>query len=388
MSASTACKFCQRLQPLNLFCGNQERRAAAGKPACCRECEQAFTVLRQEANLAKARSQNVGIDDGSPLLEDATAENQQFWEEAIHRLAHEVELGYDCREAHSWLPGMLSNWLKNEIKKSQVAAEATAIKDSLAADLVETPPEWLEEARSERILRYDTVKFPFEEIFQAIFETSSLEMLHQQELNGKQPPLCPTLFRAYVNAGIKRPREWRSSTKWETKYVNRFRQSEPYERFMETYHRFINEIIVPLVGHGELMYQCPPTLRCQMPSVVASCAPHRDSDYAAHHGAEINFWIPVTKAWGSNTLHVESQPGREDFHPLELCPGEMAIFNGSKCLHYTEANSTDRVRVSFDFRVIPKMLLKSSYPRLASKRHDIRGAATYLYEFLGTGSSE
>merc|ERR1711981_506931 len=94
-----------------------------------------------------------------------------------------------------------------------------------------------------------------------------------------------------------------------------------------------------------------------MPSPVPSCTPHRDSDYAAHHGAEINFWIPLTRVWGSNSLFVESRPGKEDFHPLELGPGELAIFNGSKCLHYTRANDTNCTRVSFDFRVIPKSLI-------------------------------
>ena len=46
---------------------------------------------------------------------------------------------------------------------------------------------------------------------------------------------------------------------------------------------------------------------------------HCDADY--HHSSnEINFWLPRTACFGSNTLWSESTPGAEDFHPFELVP--------------------------------------------------------------------
>lgn len=149
----------------------------------------------------------------------------------------------------------------------------------------------------------------------------------------------------------------------------------------KVYDDFIHFVVVPLLDCGELLYQRPPTLRCQMPGlgalssktpapgVVSMTRAHRDSDFAAHHGAEINFWIPVTRVWGSNSLYAESAPELQDFHAFELSYGEMAIFNGSRCLHYTEANRTDAVRVSFDFRVIPKSLAKGW--RHATGKHEL-----------------
>jgi hypothetical protein len=35
-------------------------------------------------------------------------------------------------------------------------------------------------------------------------------------------------------------------------------------------------------------------------------------------GAEVNFWVPLTRVFGTNTLFVESAPGRGDFRPVEL----------------------------------------------------------------------
>jgi hypothetical protein len=39
-------------------------------------------------------------------------------------------------------------------------------------------------------------------------------------------------------------------------------------------------------------------------------------------------------------------------------------FNGNRCRHYTEANSTDSTRVSFDFRVIPRSLWRADHKGL------------------------
>ena len=117
------------------------------------------------------------------------------------------------------------------------------------------------------------------------------------------------------------------------------------------------------------------------PGVVSMTRAHRDSDFRAHHGCEINFWIPITRVWGSNSLYVESAPGLKDFKAFDMRYGEMAIFNGSRCLHYTEANRTEAVRVSFDFRVIPKSLLKGW-------RHVVGKHELAQYDFMSSEERE
>ena len=64
-------------------------------------------------------------------------------------------------------------------------------------------PGWLEELRAERFLSYDTERFPFEMLFQELFESSELSKLHEKPLSATVP-CCPTLLRAYKMAGLKR----------------------------------------------------------------------------------------------------------------------------------------------------------------------------------------
>ena len=102
----------------------------------------------------------------------------------------------------------------------------------------------------------------------------------------------------------------------------------------------------------------------------------REHRYPGHTGDEINFWLPITRACGNNSLFVESSPGAGDFRPLDLEYGECFRFDGENCAHYTVANDTGQARVSLDFRVIPASLYRDdfggrigSYPcELSSKR--------------------
>ena len=66
-----------------------------------------------------------------------------------------------------------------------------------------------------------------------------------------------------------------------------------------------------------------------------------------------NCWLPLTRTFGANSLHIESSPGAEDFEPFDMRPGQIAVFDGTACAHYTLANTTERTRVSLDFRVVP-----------------------------------
>ena len=51
---------------------------------------------------------------------------------------------------------------------------------------------------------------------------------------------------------------------------------------------------------------------------------HIDADYH-HQPAEVNFWIPLTEVFGTNTLFVESAPGEGDYHPIELKWGSLFV---------------------------------------------------------------
>jgi len=72
-----------------------------------------------------------------------------------------------------------------------------------------------------------------------------------------------------------------------------------------------------------------------------------------HPPGEINFFLPLTKCYGTNTMWVESEPWKLDFKPIELDYGEYFMFNGNQCHHGNKPNKTNLTRISFDFRIMP-----------------------------------
>jgi len=107
---------------------------------------------------------------------------------------------------------------------------------------------------------------------------------------------------------------------------------------------------------AQLVYQQPLTVRFHCPGRVAPLTMHCDSEYPPHEGSEINIWVPITNAYGSNTLWLESSPGAGDFATVEPGYGEILIFNRNRCRHYSLANETGETRVSFDLRAMPAEL--------------------------------
>ena len=119
--------------------------------------------------------------------------------------------------------------------------------------------------------------------------------------------------------------------------------------------KFICKFIAPHVREHtrctRIYFQSTPSLRIQPPSNFRIGYPHTDSMYF-HQRGQINFWVPLTKVYDTNTLWLESAPGRQDYHPLELDIGQCARFYGNQCTHFTLANDTQDTRVSLDLRVV------------------------------------
>lgn len=121
--------------------------------------------------------------------------------------------------------------------------------------------------------------------------------------------------------------------------------------FYELYDRFVAEVIRPQFD-GPILYQRRPSHRILFRDLSGESRYHRDRDYG-HVTGEVNFLVPQTPMFASNSMWIESAEGREDYQPLELQPGEYARFRGVDLSHGAHRNTTDRSRVSFDFRVIP-----------------------------------
>lgn len=123
------------------------------------------------------------------------------------------------------------------------------------------------------------------------------------------------------------------------------------DKFLSVYKSFLKEVIQPQYGES-LVYQAKPTFRVHLPNNVAVGEWHKDGDYN-HQRSEINYWMPFTKAFGNNTIWIESEEDKGDYQPYDVEYGEVLIFNGAFLKHGNKPNDTGVCRASVDFRIIP-----------------------------------
>jgi hypothetical protein len=128
------------------------------------------------------------------------------------------------------------------------------------------------------------------------------------------------------------------------------------------YREFVASFVPDALGTNEFCFQRVPTFRVHFPGNVAVGDFHTDGDYN-HGDGEINFWVPFTSAWGTNSVWIESDLGSEDYQAMELKPGEALIFDSVNWSHGNKINETGSTRVSFDFRCIPLANYKASEMR-------------------------
>lgn len=130
-----------------------------------------------------------------------------------------------------------------------------------------------------------------------------------------------------------------------------------YHEFEEVYRAFVTEVVAPGLGGGTVQFQRAPTLRVMVPCQyntrpqVSTTPLHNDMDYH-HQPSEINYWMPLSTVFDTNSLWVESEPGLADMHPLNLRYGKYCRFYGNQCRHQTHPNLTGKTRVSLDFRAV------------------------------------
>jgi len=134
------------------------------------------------------------------------------------------------------------------------------------------------------------------------------------------------------------------------------------------YINFINEYVKPLYSCDKIVVQKTPNIRISFPE---SCAIgknnyeneiddiiglHKDSDFG-HHESEINFVIPITEMFDTNSIYYEpyenSDLPKNEFLNLKLNKDEFFIEKFNKLLHFNKINKTGFTRISLDFRIIP-----------------------------------
>lgn len=118
------------------------------------------------------------------------------------------------------------------------------------------------------------------------------------------------------------------------------------------YKRFIAEIIYPLFNEP-ILYQKIPTFRIHAPGSLGVGEFHRDRDYS-HSPKEINVFLPITDAYGTNTIWVETEEGNANYIPLNTPYGGFWLWDGANLEHGNKINTSNDTRISIDFRILPK----------------------------------
>ena len=196
-----------------------------------------------------------------------------------------------------------------------------------------------------RVEKYDIEKYPLRKLVREALEHDDLEALHEH----------------YNYAPFTM--ENNSNTVLHDRFYDKLRAG--WTEFTEVYDRFVEEVVVPIYGSRDFIYQTLPTFRVHLVGNWTVPEFHHDSQPGYNHPpGEINFQIAITDMSGTNATWCESVPGLGDFVPMEMKQDEFTIFNGNGCDHGNMINDSGQTRVSFDFRILP---LKKYNPSTAKK---------------------
>jgi hypothetical protein len=183
------------------------------------------------------------------------------------------------------------------------------------------------------VFRYDTAQWDLRAIVSEFFDTTALETLH-----------CDPRWNPHEQ-DLKLPHHFVTRNSWD---VSKTLREAVIERSMPLIKSLVFDHIASFVGP---IRSCQPEamMRVNFHGSRAILRFHRDSEYGQRSNM-VNIWLPVTRAYGSNSMYVESEPGLSDFKPVELEYGECLMFYGTEIVHGTLDNISGGTRISYDFR--------------------------------------
>ena len=197
--------------------------------------------------------------------------------------------------------------------------------------------EKIKEWGEHEIYNYDTNSNNFLQFFENLYTTNDLEQLHHKSVDFNELKYKENLLD---------DRE----TDLHSKFYKKIKSDN---EFKELYCKFVKDIYQNFFPEEKIMiFQSFPSVRLQFENSI-TVPPHCDSDeLGCHPIGEKNFLVPITKMFNSNTLYIESEPGKKDYQPINLEYGNLLYFNGNKCIHYNERNKEGKLRISLDFRIV------------------------------------
>mmetsp|Transcript_12776 Transcript_12776/g.28220 ORF Transcript_12776/g.28220 Transcript_12776/m.28220 type:complete len:287 (+) Transcript_12776:167-1027(+) len=198
----------------------------------------------------------------------------------------------------------------------------------------------------EALVPFSTEQYPFLQPVQSILQCGGVPV---NELHRSASCSEDHLVDGGATSSTIGPRDSAFMKRWQTSKHDP--EASGYVDFAAVYHAFLRDVVRGDLGEDMILYQRIPTLRVHLAGAPAIGRPHRDADY--HHSAyELNYWLPLGDVAGTNSLWAESVRDRGDFHPFVASYGEAVRFYGNQAWHFTLRNTSERTRVSFDFRVM------------------------------------
>ena len=190
-----------------------------------------------------------------------------------------------------------------------------------------------------RIIDYDRERYSFHKIIQEFIDVDDLTAIEADLKNGDDSQDKNSIYKNM---------EQTSHYKKLYEKLN----SDEGQRFYTLYEEFI-ENVVRAMYQEPIYYQKKPTHRIHFKNSSGASRFHKDSDYG-HNRAEINYSVPQTPMYATNSIWIESEEGKEDYKPMNVEVGQFAEFKGAFLKHGAKQNQTGKTRVSFDFRVMPE----------------------------------
>jgi len=182
-------------------------------------------------------------------------------------------------------------------------------------------------------IKYDTDVFNFQDQVQKLFQVDDLSLIDDNV----------EVFKRENDQG--------------TPYHKMFYKWIREEETLRLYDKFVHNVIRPLYNE-KIIYQAIPTFRVCYPGNIAVGEFHKDKHYRNRDWAEkveeLNYFLPITDAFDTNTIWAESEEDKGDFSPMNCKYGEMMQWDGSNLMHGNKLNETGKCRISVDFRVIKK----------------------------------
>jgi ectoine hydroxylase-related dioxygenase (phytanoyl-CoA dioxygenase family) len=181
---------------------------------------------------------------------------------------------------------------------------------------------------------YDMNEYNFIDVVKQIFKIKSLDQIHTILEEQLEIPTDPSEDQKTI---------------FHKKFYSLYENEN--SEFLHTYRRFVGHIASSYFENDNIIYQTKPTFRVQTPNNIAVAKWHKDKAYN-HSANEINIFLPLTRAFDTNTIWVESEEDKADYSPMNAEVGEFYIWNGANLMHGNKQNTTGVSRVSVDFRII------------------------------------